>query len=509
MSPFGWLVEALLASALLMAAVLILRAPVRRLFGPQVAYGLWALPLLRLMLPPLPAWWYGATLPSRASKALAVLIVEAPAGRITAQATPASWPTMVAALPVVWAVGVVLFLCHHVLAHRRFCGVVERSAVAADRIEGVRLLTSTAASGPLAFGLRRPTVVLPVDMAHRYDPDEQALALAHEIAHHRRGDLYANWIALGVLALHWFDPLAWFAFRAFRADQELATDAQVVADRPASELHLYARAIVKAAQGGSLSPACHLHTVADLKGRLKMLATSTKSRRRLASGAISVIAFAIAGLGLTASATSAAAIGRHVERAVASGATPTPAPSPAPPTAPAQAAAAPDGQVRRVLVVRNGKSTVYDRADIDAHLAAGDTVAIQPLAPGSSRMIMKVADDPATRIEVQDVPAVASAKCGIGTGEPTSMVIQSGRGAKRKIVICTDRIRMVTASALATEANARTVEHDAYAQALAGLTDARARAVTDARMSDIDRTRALAGIDQAITEMSSQLARGR
>ena len=466
--------------------------------------GLWALPLLRLMLPPLPAWWYGATLPSRASKALAVLIVEAPAGRITAQATPASWPTMVAALPVVWAVGVVLFLCHHVLAHRRFCGVVERSAVAADRIEGVRLLTSTAASGPLAFGLRRPTVVLPVDMAHRYDPDERALALAHEIAHHRRGDLYANWIALGVLALHWFDPLAWFAFRAFRADQELATDAQVVADRPASELHLYARAIVKAAQGGSLSPACHLHTVADLKGRLKMLATSTKSRRRLASGAISVIAFAIAGLGLTASATSAAAISRHVGQAVADAASPAP-------ESPAQAAgpAAAEGQAKRVLVVRDGKSTLYDRADIDAHLAAGDTVAIQPLAPGSSRMIMKVADDPATRIEVQDVPAVASAKCGIGTGEPTSMVIQSGRGAKRKIVICTDRIRMVTASALATEANARTVEHDAYAQALAGLTDARAKAVTDARMSDIDRTRALAGIDQAITEMRSQLARGR
>ena len=508
MSAAGWLVEALLASALLMAAVLVLRAPVRRLFGPQVAYGLWALPLLRLVLPPLPAWWPAAALPARAGEVVAVLIVEAPAG-FPSPAPSGQWPMMAAALPAVWAVGAAGFLLHHLLAHRRFCRRIERSAVAVDHVEGIRVLTGRAVPGPLAYGLRRPTVALPVDMAERYDPAERALALAHEIGHHRRGDLYANWAALGVLALHWFDPLAWLAFRAFRADQELANDACVLAGRSAAEHRRYASAIVKAAGGAGLSPACHLHTVADLKRRLKMLATSPKSRRRFRSGVASVAALAVAGLGLTASATSAAAIGRHVERAVADGATPTPAPSPAPPTAPAQAAAAPDGQVRQVLVVRNGKSTVYDRADIDAHLAAGDTVSIQPLAPGSSRMILKLPDDPGARVEVQEMPAVSSASCGIGTGEPTAMAIRTGKGEKRKIVICTDRIRMVTASAMATEAGARAVEHDAYAQALAGLLDARGKAVADAGMSDADRARALAGIDQAIAEMRSQLAHGR
>ena len=49
--------QALIASSLLMLLVLVLRDPVRRAFGPSVAYALWALPVLRLFLPPLPGDW--------------------------------------------------------------------------------------------------------------------------------------------------------------------------------------------------------------------------------------------------------------------------------------------------------------------------------------------------------------------------------------------------------------------------------------------------------------------
>ena len=62
----GWAIEALIASTLLMVAVLLVRAPVRRVFGPQVAYALWALPALRLILPPLPQFpaWRAAAAPA-------------------------------------------------------------------------------------------------------------------------------------------------------------------------------------------------------------------------------------------------------------------------------------------------------------------------------------------------------------------------------------------------------------------------------------------------------------
>ena len=53
-----WLLDTLAWTAALLALVLVLRRPVARHFGPQAAYALWALPALRLFLPPveLPAW---------------------------------------------------------------------------------------------------------------------------------------------------------------------------------------------------------------------------------------------------------------------------------------------------------------------------------------------------------------------------------------------------------------------------------------------------------------------
>ena len=169
------------------------------------------------------------------------------------------------------------------LAHARFCRrMLGECGASGGSRGGVHVIETDAARGPLAFGIWRRYVAFPRDFTDRYDADERDLALAHELGHHARGDLIANWVALVVLALHWFNPVAWRAFRAFRADQEMANDARVLAGRDADLRHAYACAIVKAAHGGAVSAACHLHTIDDLKGRLRMLSTTRKSRGRVA-----------------------------------------------------------------------------------------------------------------------------------------------------------------------------------------------------------------------------------
>lgn len=304
----GWAFDGLVASALLMAAVLLIRKPVRRAFGPQVAYALWALPVLRLLLPPLPAHWRAAAVTpiSRATETISIVFV--PAGPSTASVATTHWPSAGQIAVLLWVGGALAFLAWHFVRHTRFCRATLARGHALRTVDGIRVIESAVAPGPLAFGVVRRYVAFPRDFAERYDADERSLALAHEIGHHRRGDLIANWIALAVLSVHWFNPLAWRAFHAFRADQELANDAGVLAGRSLYERHAYACAIVKAAHGGSVSAACHLHTIADLKGRLKMLSVSRTSRRRLVTGGASVAALVTAGLGLTASGTSAATI---------------------------------------------------------------------------------------------------------------------------------------------------------------------------------------------------------
>lgn len=49
----AWVVETLVATTLLMAAVLLIRPVVRRVFGASAAYALWLVPALRVILPPI------------------------------------------------------------------------------------------------------------------------------------------------------------------------------------------------------------------------------------------------------------------------------------------------------------------------------------------------------------------------------------------------------------------------------------------------------------------------
>lgn len=522
MSAAGWLVDALIASTLLMGAVLIARGPVRRAFGPQCAYALWALPLLRFFLPSLPAGWWraaAATPVTRAGETITVLIIE-PARAVAAAPLPPAW--LGPGLALAWAAGAAAFLVFHLVRHRRFCRRLLTGAEpveqGAGEIGGVIVLASAAAPGPLAFGVWRRYVAFPRDFAERYDAEERALALAHELGHHARRDLLANWAALAVLALHWFNPLAWRAFHAFRADQELANDARVLAGRSPEARHAYGRAIVKAAHGGSVSAACHLHTIADLKGRLRMLTTSRASRRRLAAGAAAVSLLIVGGLGVTASSSSAAAaITESVGDAFQVAPTPPAVPATTPEIAtpvdlpPAPPMPATSTTKKRVVVVKDGKTTTYEGADADRYIAAND-LPVPPAPPAVAgrpgeprvmtlrRLRTDMGKGGLARSWVVDVPEITNATCPGDAARP--VVENSVKDGKRRIVICTNRMELMTREAERIAANSGEIERNARLTARSSLAMARSAIERDRNLSDNQRREALAGIADAEAELT-------
>lgn len=89
-----------------------------------------------------------------------------------------------------------------------------------DRVE---VLESRAGSMPMTFGFRRPAVFMPSD-ASAWTEDRRRIVLLHELAHVRRGDVAAHLFTRAVLALYWWNPLAWFAWREFLKERERATD---------------------------------------------------------------------------------------------------------------------------------------------------------------------------------------------------------------------------------------------------------------------------------------------
>ena len=289
----GWFFANLAWASLLMLVVLAARRPFAALFGAGPAYALWLLPALRLVMPQMPS--LAPDLPALAPAETLVVWVGDAAAPLPPQGGPGQWvPLMLA----IWALGAAAFLLWQFVSYRRFVAEMRLTARSLGNHGGVPLIESGAVQGPVALGLIRRRIVVPADFDTRYTAQEQRLALEHERVHHRRGDIWWNHLGLIVLALNWFNPVAWLAFRAFRIDQELACDAAVAAGASPETRHDYARALIKSASRPGLIAACPLNHADQLKRRLKMMKTHKASRLRLIGGAAAVTLLAGAGLAL-------------------------------------------------------------------------------------------------------------------------------------------------------------------------------------------------------------------
>ncbi|UZK70374.1 M56 family metallopeptidase [Sphingomonas sp. S1-29] len=534
----GWIIETLVATTLLMALVLLLRERVRRAFGPGMAYALWALPVLRMLLPPMPDELRPLDIaPIGAATEPGTVMMMVPVAEIPA--LPQGWgmSDVPVAVMLCWAIGAALFVGYHVFSHSRFCARLRGSARRTVSIVGGRvdMIESDAASGPLAFGIWRKAVAFPADFEERYDELERDLALAHELGHHARGDLLANWVALAMLGFHWFNPIAWRAYRAFRADQEMACDAMVLSDRHPALRHAYGRAIVKSAHGGAVSAACHLHSVNEIKGRLRMLTKHSKpSRGKRIIGAAGIGALTLAGLAVTASGTAAAdelrakvesRIGMPLDEIVL----PIPPEMPEMPEIPGTPETPETSEVPTMFEqVADFAEPPMQAADMPAppppppvpdfpavpEAPAMPVPAAPPAPPlppfpseGEGTYVYRYSHDGKTT-ELRrkwakrgggdvDVTEIRRVRCGKGTGNVTNRV----EGRKRITTICIDRIeRQAQQAELAAEKAKRSAVF-AKANALASLTNARRTVAAQEGLSEAQRREALVGIDLALAEL--------
>ncbi|MDN3645227.1 M56 family metallopeptidase [Pontixanthobacter aestiaquae] len=306
-----WLFDTLVWTAALIALVLVIRRPVARYLGPKFAYALWAIPLLRLILPPLtlPAWL--APAPETVGEAgLTVIVTEgvvgAPenAGVVTAS-TPIDWALIAS---VVWLLGAAAFLAIRFTNYFRMRAELLEDAYPVGEAQGVRLVETPATNSPIAFGVFDKVVALPEGFMVMSDKTERDLALEHELSHHKAHDLFANFAAQPLFALHWFNPLAWYGWRAMRRDQEAACDARVIAARGSEERAAYANVIASFATGPNAAPklalaapmACPVIGEKSIIHRLRSLTMSDISPRRKLAGR-ALIGAAILALPLTAS----------------------------------------------------------------------------------------------------------------------------------------------------------------------------------------------------------------
>ena len=149
----------------------------------------------------------------------------------------------------VWLAGIAALLLYAAVSALRLRLRV-RTAVRLEQ----NVYQSEFVSSPFILGVIRPRIYLPFGL----EAGAQAMVLAHERAHLRRGDQL--WKPLGylILAAYWFNPLCWLAYILFCRDIEAACDEKVVRELGEGCKAAYSRALLACSAPKKLITACPL-----------------------------------------------------------------------------------------------------------------------------------------------------------------------------------------------------------------------------------------------------------
>ncbi len=271
-SLLDWLLAATLRASALAVIILGIQLLLRRWLPAQWRYALWLPMLLVLVLPALPVVPFGL-FPWKSAESVAVISASAPtlstattsqAGKVLGTAVAQSPVNAVNPFAIAWLIGAGVVFTLGVAGYQRNMRGIVKSAVTPDetlrrsigmaaREVGLRriprVLVSSKVSSPAVTGILRPSLLLPVGFPQGFNEVETRLILLHEFTHLKRHDLAVNWLACGLQALHWFNPVLWFAFAKMRADREAACDARVLAIDATDRRREYGGALLKLQSG--------------------------------------------------------------------------------------------------------------------------------------------------------------------------------------------------------------------------------------------------------------------
>ena len=232
----------------------------------------------------------------------------------------AAWPTLM----IVWVVGALGVLLRNALAQVGLMRWVRQSrpdlspgwAATLRRVASesgfrrpVRVLESDHASSPCTFGVAQPVVLLPAVGADWPEP-QRRFTLLHELAHVRRLDYLTTQVSNMSCAVHWYNPLVWFAAVQARKLQEQACDDVVLnAGGIPSD---YAQFLVSIAGGPrrvslALPAAIGMVQRSQLHGRVTAILDASRARLSLGGLALVVALVPLACLTLFLASLSVAA----------------------------------------------------------------------------------------------------------------------------------------------------------------------------------------------------------
>ena len=228
--------------------------------------------------------------------------------------------------PIVWLVGGVVTFVGATIVHVAFCRRLKRIAPceeprlvalwnACRHLAGVRreipIVLTDRIDQPAVLGLFRPKLLLPEDAAE-LDDRQLRMIMLHELAHVRRWHIAANWAMLVIRAIHWWNPVFWLAAARFQNLREQSCDAFAIQRMAGESSREYGELLLALIRRQPSRPAWRVMLPASILGfvslffrkravrnRLKALPTAGVVRSRWQAAAVAALVVLAAACGLT------------------------------------------------------------------------------------------------------------------------------------------------------------------------------------------------------------------
>lgn len=232
----------------LVAALLLAVVWVGRRWPAQLRYAIILIALIKFAVPPMLAMpvglfsQFGPTIPERTEP---LALSDRP---MDSEADSSIWPALFPAwerlnwqarLMLLYASGCILAGAWIISRLAKLAGMAHRakrvttgkwhklfSRLSKSLAPGrpVSLLLSSEAVPPMAFGLLRPCVMVPLCVLRDLPSQRTQVILSHELAHHRRADLWINSLQSLLGILWWFNPFVHLLNRVLRQIREDCCD---------------------------------------------------------------------------------------------------------------------------------------------------------------------------------------------------------------------------------------------------------------------------------------------
>ena len=178
---------------------------------------------------------------------------------------------------VVWLIGLGAMLIYALVS---YASLLRRVGTA--EWEYGNVYRSPLISEPFVLGIFRPRIYLPVSLSER----DEEYVLCHERAHIERRDTITRPLGYVILALHWFNPLMWLAWRLFCRDIEYACDERVISGLERSRRADYSQALLNcSAHSGRRAMSPLAFSEGSVMERIKQVLSYKKPAAWIVAGA--------------------------------------------------------------------------------------------------------------------------------------------------------------------------------------------------------------------------------